>query len=118
MTPEDVTKWFFDALANPNVVGHLRSVAFDSLASGIKINDKRIYDLENEVSSLRIELEYQKQYNRRNAVRTPAMCTTPWCQNGLSWGTRNTQNAFKIYLYILDYSVYPCDRHSCYPALM
>ena len=68
MTPRDMTLWFIDVLQDPNVQLLLQN-SMSGFGEAIEENRERITSLEDEMANLRLELEQQKQYSRRNAIR-------------------------------------------------
>ena len=69
MTADDLTQWYIQALQNPTVIQHLKAAAFQEYGKAILVNDSRITELEENYTKLAIDLEQQKQYSRRNAIR-------------------------------------------------
>ena len=68
MTPDDMTAWFIGFLQDPNMQRLLQN-SLSVFDSAIRDNRAHIATLEDNFNSLYIDLEVQKQYSRRNAIR-------------------------------------------------
>ena len=80
MSPDDLTSWLKDVLQNPDIK-QLVAETLSDITGSIQSNRSRIDDLEEEMAAMRIEMEEQKQYSRRNAIRV----------SNSSWPAENRQ---------------------------
>ena len=67
MSSTDMTTWFKQALQGKDIQELLSSAI--GVGHTVRNNTNRITELDHELSTLRIDLEEQRQYSRRNAIR-------------------------------------------------